>query len=150
MRLKSILFAAFATFAAITLCHAGSPQRPLNLKATAATDTDEVHPDSVFDVTLTLENPTAYVQSIRIPDCGWDRTWRSSNRHATWDPWDCDSNDQVTIQIQPHRSYVFPKPIRMFINGIDKERKLEFKMGFRPAAFGKIIWSNPIALDVTP
>jgi len=147
MRLRNLFL--FASLAGAALCNAGDV-RPLTLKVVATADTDEVHPDSAFDVTLTLENPTNTVESIRIPDCGWDKVWRSSNRHVTWDAWDCDGDDQVTVEIQPHDSYVFLKPLRMFVDGISKETKLDFKMGFKTSAFGKVLWSDSIKLNVTP
>jgi hypothetical protein len=135
--------------AAITICRAGD-RNPEPLRAVATTDSTEVHPDDVFDVTLSLENLTNAVQKITIPDPAWDRVWRSSNRHVTWDFWDSDFNDQLTIEIPPHGSYVFPKPLKMFVDIPGKKSRMEFRMGFKTKAFGKTLWSTPISIDVTP
>jgi hypothetical protein len=90
------------------------------------------------------------VQTIKIPDCGWDRVWRSSNHRVTWDFWDCDYSDQISIDIAPHDSYTFPKPLKMFVVSADKKARIDFKMGFKTQTFGKTFWSSPITLNVTP
>ena len=87
------------------------------LRAIATADETEVHPDSVFDVTLSLENETDTVQTIHIPDPAWDKVWRSSNRHVTWDFWDTDDNNTIAVEIEPHGSYTFPKPLKMYVDG---------------------------------
>ena len=109
-----------------------------------------MHPDSVFEVTLALENPTDFVQRIRIPERGWDRVWKSSNHRVTWDPWDCEDDRDITIEIPPHQSYVFPKPLRMFVESSVRKSKIGFRMGFRTVMFGRTLWSSPITLDVIP
>ena len=119
-------------------------------RAIAETDSTEVHPDSVFDVTLSLQNLTNSEETLKIPDCGWDRLWKSSNRHVTWDAWDCDETTDITVTIAPHDTYVFPKTLRMFVDEAVKASKIDFRMGFKTKAFGKTIWSSPITLDVTP
>jgi hypothetical protein len=148
MRFKSLTF--LACLLAATLFSRADDKGAV-LRAVATTDYTEVHPDGVFDVTLSLENPTDVVQKITIPDPGWDRVWKSSNHHVTWDFWDSDFNDKVTIEIQPHGTYVFPKPLKMFIDQAGKKTRMEFRMGYKTGgAFSKTLWSNPITLDVTP
>jgi hypothetical protein len=131
-------------------CQAVSPgQQPAALQAVATTDSTEVHPDNVFDVNLSLVNLTGETQTIKIPDCGWDAIWRSSNGHVTWDFWDCDYNDDVSIEIAPHDTYVFPKPLKMYVESADRPT-VKFSMGFKDRAINKTLWSSPISLDVTP
>jgi hypothetical protein len=120
------------------------------LLVTATTDATEVHPDSIFEVTLTLENPTDTVQRIRIPEHAWDHVWKSSNSRVTWDTWDFDQDGRVTIEIQPHAKYVFPKPLRMFVQESVKASRLGFRMGFKTTTFGKTLWSAPITIEVIP
>jgi hypothetical protein len=132
------------------LCRADDSRHPAPLQAIAATDSTEVHPDSVFEVTLSLQNLTGALQTIKIPDCAWDRVWKSSNRHVTWDFWDCDDNDEISIDIPPHQTYLFPKPLKMFVDPSVRKSHMDFRMGFKTKAFGKTLWSSPISLDVTP
>jgi len=143
------LFLLTACFlAALAVCQADD--RPATLRAIATTETTEVHPDSVFDLTLSLENLTDAVQEVIIPDPGWDRVWKSNNRHITWDFWDSDFNDQITIQIPPHESYVFPRPLKMFVDGAGKKTRMDFRMGFKTKTFSKTLWSSTISLTVIP
>ena len=88
----------------LAICHGDDSRPSAPLRATASADTSEVHTDSVFEVTLTLENLTDSAQKIKIPDRGWDRVWKSSNRHVTWDPWDCEEDRDITIEIPPHQT----------------------------------------------
>ena len=149
MSAKSLVALAACFLAAFPLARADD-SRHASLRAIASTDTSEVHPDNVFDVTLTLENLTGTVQTIKIPERAWDRIWKSSNRRVSWDAWDSDEDHDVTIEIPPHESYVFPKPLRMFVESSVKQSRIDFRMGFKTVAFGRTIWSNPITLDVTP
>jgi len=148
MRSRVLILAA-CFFAGAIFCRADD-SRHVELKAVASTDSTEIHPDSVFEVTVSLMNPTNVVQHVRIPDCGWDRVWRSNNRHVTWDFWDCDYNDVISVDIDPGDSYVFPKPLRMYVTGGTKESHIEFKMGFKESTFGKTLWSDPVGIDVIP
>ena len=150
MRVRSLLVLAACLLAGPVVSRAGDSRDAGALRAVAATDTTEVHPESVFEVTLSLENPTNTAQKIKIPDCGWDHVWTSSNRHVTWDFSDCDSNSEITIEIPPRGSYIFPKPLRMFVDGEDKKSRMVFRMGFKTAASRKTLWSRPITIDVTP
>ena len=148
MRTKILLLA----IALLTICPNASRADELRnqFRAVASTEATEVHPDAVFEVTVAKENITGTVQTIRIPDCGWDRVWRTSNRHATWDEWDCGYNDWVTVEIQPHESYVFPKPLKMYVAGSVKTPRVDFKLGFKMSTFGKTLWSAPLSVAVTP
>jgi hypothetical protein len=56
----------------------------------------------------------------------------------------------MTIEIAPHGSYVFPKPLKMFIDVTGKKGRMEFRMGFKTKAFGKTLWSAPISVELTP
>jgi hypothetical protein len=143
------LFLAACLLIAISVCRADD-RADTALRAVATADSTEVHPDNVFDVTVSLENLTGVAQKITIPDPAWDRVWRSSNRHVTWDFWDSDYNDQVTIEIPPHQSYVFPKPLKMFVDEASKKSRMDFRMGFKTRTFGKTLWSSPITLNVIP
>jgi hypothetical protein len=136
--------------AGLAVSRADDSRHSVALRAVATTDSTEVHPDSVFEVTVSLQNLTNSVQTIKIPDCGWDRVWRSSNRHVTWDEWDCDENNEISVQIAPHGSYVFPKALRMFVDEAAKPARIDFRMGFKTTAFGKTLWSGPITIEVTP
>lgn len=147
MRLLLILAACLP---ALALCRADDSRHPAALRAIATADSTEVHPDNVFEVTLALENLTNTVQKIKVPNCGWDRLWKSSNHRVTWDFWDCDDNSEVTVEILPRQTYTFPKPLKMFVDGDVKKSRQTFRMGFKTAAFGKTLWSSPISLDVTP
>jgi len=139
------LLAPLASLRADDSSHAGA------LHAVATTDSTEVHPDSVFEVTLALENVSDTTQTIVIPECGWDRTWKSSDRRVTWDFWDCDNNAKITIQIPAHESYTFSTPLKMFVTpSSSKEARIVFRMGFKTAAFGKVLWSGPMTIDVIP
>ncbi len=143
--MKLLLLAA-CFLAAVAVSRGG----PIVLRAIAMTDSTEVHPDDVFDVNLSLQNLTNTVQSIKISESGWDRNWKSSNHHVTWDAWDSDENDMTTVEIPPHGTYVFPKALRMFVDEAVKPSRIDFRMGFKTTGFGKILWSSPITLDVTP
>ena len=127
-----------------------SRRPPTPLRAIATTDSTEVHPENVFEVTLALENPSDVAQKIKIPACGWDRVWRSGNRRVTWDFWDCDADDEITIEIRPHERYVFPKQLKMFVDSSVKKSRVAFRMGFKTATFSKTLWSDPITLEVIP
>jgi hypothetical protein len=140
-----LLLAVF--FASTAVSHAGTP---LPLRAIATTDVTEVHPDDVFDVTLSLQNLSGVTQKIRIPDSAWDRCWKSSNGRVTWDAWNADSDSQVTVEILPHQTYVFPIPLKMYVAEDYKASQVSFKMGFKTGGFGKAAWSAPITLDVNP
>jgi hypothetical protein len=120
------------------------------LRAIATSDVTEVHPDGVFEVTLSLENLTNSVQRIRVPDTGWDRVWKSNNRRVSWDAWESDDNAETTIEIPPHETYVFPKTLKMFVDENYTQARIEFRMGFKATGgpFGKMVWSSPITLDV--
>lgn len=120
------------------------------LRAIATADYTDVHPENVFEVTVSLENLTGTVQRVKMPECGWDRLWKSSNRHITWDAWDCDQDTEITVEIPPHQTYEFPKTIRMFVDEAEKQSRLDFRLGFKAATFGKVLWSAPITLTVTP
>ncbi len=141
--------ACFLSFAA--LCHAGDSLPANALRVTATPDSTEVHPDSVFEVTLSIENLTGVAQKLKMPERLWDHLWKSSNRLVTWDAWDDDEDKDITIEIAPHQTYVFPDTIKMFVDDdITKRTRVDFKMGFRPATFTRTFWSAPITLDVTP
>jgi hypothetical protein len=121
------------------------------LQAIAEAEYTEVHPQTVFEVTLTLRNITALPEKIKVPDCSWDRDWKSSDHRVTWDPWDCDEDSVETVEIPPHKTYVFPATLKMYVDASpDKESNITFRMGFRTTAFGERVWSNPITLDVIP
>jgi len=150
MRLKSLRILAACLLTGLPASRADDSRHPAPLRAVATTDSTEVHPDSVFEVTLSLENPTGAVKTIKIPNCGWDRVWRSSNRQVTWDFWDCDDTGDITIEIPPHGSYIFPKPLKMFVDAEVKKSRMAFRMGFKTRAFGKTLWSAPITVDVIP
>ena len=150
MQLRSILVLASCLVASIAVCRAGGARQAIQLEAIATTDSEEVHPDSVFEVTLSLKNPTGTTETLMIPDCGWDRLWKSSDHRVTWDYWDCDESSDITITIPAHQSYVFPMPLKMFVNPSDKRTKIDFRMGFKTKAIGKALWSAPITLDVAP
>ena len=141
---------ALCLLAPLALCRAEDSRHPVALRAIAETDSSEVHPDSIFEVTLTLENPTDSVQKIKIPERGWDRVWRSSNRRVTWDPWSTDYDNQITVEIPPHGKYTFPRPLRMFVDESVKRSRIDFRMGLKMTAFGKTFWSAPITLEVYP
>ena len=148
--MRSVVLLATLLLIPLSFCRAGDSRHPVTLRTIATADSAEVHPESVFEVTLTLENVGDTVQQIKIPEAGWDRVWRSSNRHVTWDYWDCGADNDVTIEIPPHRSYVFPKPLKMFVEGSVRQSHITFRMGFKTAAFGKTLWSVPVALEVIP
>jgi hypothetical protein len=122
----------------------------LPLKAIATADSTEVHPDSVFEVTLSLQNLTGAAQTIKIPEANWDRDWRSSNPLVSWDAWNSDEEGDITIEIPPHGAYVFPLALKMFVDDSVKKSRIDFRMGFRTTKFGKTVWSSPITLDVIP
>jgi hypothetical protein len=116
----------------------------------ATADSTDVHPEALFDVTLSLKNLTASVQRIKVPYCGWDRLWKSSNHRVEWDAFDCDQDTSSTVEIPPHETYVFPKALGMYVDDSVTLPRIDFKMGYRPAAFGKTLWSAPITLNVIP
>ncbi len=147
MNVRSILLLLALLLSGVAIARAGDPPA---LRAIATTDTDAVHPDDVFDVTLSLQNLSAATEKVRIPECGWDRCWKSSNSRVTWDLWNCDDTAEVTIEIPPHGTYEFPKPLKMFVDEDFKQSRVTFKMGFKTRGFGKIAWSAPISLDVSP
>jgi len=147
MKTRAFLLLLVIVFAGVSASRAGAPP---TLRAIATTDVTEVHPDDVFEVTLSLQNLTGVTQKIRIPDCGWDRCWKSSNSRVTWDFWDCDSTNEITIEIPPHQTYVFDKPLKMFVDEGFKQSRVNFKMGFKTGGFSKVTWSTPISLDVIP
>jgi hypothetical protein len=119
------------------------------LQVIATADSTDVHPDGLFDVTLSLENMTGSVQRIKVPYCGWDRLWKSSNRRVEWDAFDCGDDTVSTIEIPPHGTYVFPKPIGMYVDESVTLPRIDFRMGYRTGSFGKTLWSAPISLNVT-
>ena len=124
--------------------------RPIILQAVAKADWTEVHPHDLIAVTLSLENPTGNPETMKIPECGWDRVWRSSNRHVTWDSWDCDEDNEITITVPPHGAYDFPEPLKIFVDDAAKPGRVDFRMGFKTKGSSKLAWSAPITLDVTP
>lgn len=146
MRFKQFLILAACLLALPLISRADAPA----LRAIATADYTEVHPENVFEVTLSLQNLTGTVQRIKMPQSNWDRLWKSSNRHVTWDAWDSDDQTETTVEIGPHETYEFPKTLRMFVDDSVKESHLDFRMGFRAARFGKIVWTAPITLDVIP
>lgn len=146
--MRSLILLAACFLACLAVCRADDSRNAL--RAIATTDSSEVHPDDVFEVTLSLENLTSTVQRIKIPECGWDRVWKSSNRRVTWDAWDCDEDRDITVEIPPGQTYVFPKTLKMFVDSSVKQSRIDFRMGFRTVAFGRTLWSTPITLDVTP
>ena len=38
----------------------------------------------------------------------------------------------------------------MFVDEAVKPARIDFRMGFKNTAFGKTLWSSPIALNLTP
>jgi len=116
----------------------------------ATADYTEVHPDGVFDVTLSLKNLTNATLKIQVPEGDWDRLWRSSNRHVTWDAWTVDGDEETPVEIPPHQTYTFPKALEMYVDDTVKESHVEFKMGFKAKSFGKTLWSDSITLEVIP
>ena len=147
MKTRALLLLLAVLLASAAVSRAGDPPA---LRAIATTDVTEVHPDDVFDVTLSLQNVSGVTEKIRIPDCGWDRCWKSSNSRVSWDYWDCDATYQITIEIPPHQTYEFSKPLKMFVDENFKQSRVSFKMGFKTGGFGKVTWSSPISLDVSP
>jgi hypothetical protein len=145
---RALLLLAVCLVAVVT--RADDSGRSAAMKAIATSDVTEVHPDAVFEVTLSLQNMTDTTLKIRIPESGWDRVWKSSNHRVSWDALDSDDRSEITIEIAPHDTYVFPKTLKMFVDESFKQSRIDFKMGFKPAAFGKVVWSDPISLDVTP
>ena len=122
----------------------------LQLVAIAVPDATEEHPEAVFDVTLSLTNPTNSVEKFKIPDRAWDRMWKSSNRKVTWDAWNSDDSNEITVEIAPHDTYVCPDALKMYVDESVKAPRVDFRMGFRTSSLGKTFWSAPITLDVTP
>ena len=120
------------------------------LRPVVTADTTDVHPDDVFAVKLGLENLSSSQVTIRVPDTGWDRFWKSSNRNVTWDLWDGDSGAVESVEIPPHTTYVFPQPLKMFVDPDFKGSRIDFRMGFKTGAFRQIVWSAPISLNITP
>ena len=147
MRLKFLLL-AFCLLATVALSRAGG--QAVLLRAIATTDVTEVHPDDVFDVTLSLENPTNATQILKLPVANWDRIWKSSNRHVTWDAMNSGEGEETTVEIAPHSTYEFPDVLKMYVDPDFKGTRVDFRMGFRTTIFGKIVWSAPISLTVTP
>jgi hypothetical protein len=147
---RAIFAIAGCALFSMGIARADDSRRAVTLQAEAVTDSEEVHPDSVFEVTVSLKNVGDSPQEVKIPECAWDRVWRSSNRHVTWDFWDCDDDNEITVTVPPHGSYEFPKPLRMFVDESAKAGKVDFRMGFKTKAFGKTIWASPITLDVVP
>jgi hypothetical protein len=147
VKTHTILLLVAIFFAGAVVSRAGSPPP---LRAIATTDVTEVHPDDVFEVTLSLQNLSGVTQKIRIPDSAWDRCWKSSNGRVTWDAWNTDSNSQVTVEIAPHETYEFPIAIKMYVDEDYRASSVSFKMGFKTGGFGKVTWSAPITLDVIP
>jgi hypothetical protein len=141
-----VLFLALL-FAGIAVSRASEPPA---LRAIATADVTEVHPDDVFEVTLSLQNLTGVTQKIRIPDFGWDRFWKSSNSRVAWDYVDSAGSNPITIAIPPHETYEFPIPLKMFVSEGYKDTRVTFKMGFKLGGFDKFAWSAPLTLDVTP
>ncbi len=147
MNIRTLILLLAVLFAGAAVSRAGNPPA---LRAIATTDVTEVHPDDVFEVTLSLENTSAATATIRIPESAWDRCWKSSDGHVTWDFLDTDRSAQTTVQIAPHQTYEFPAPLKMFVAEGFKQSHISFKMGFKTGGLGKITWSAPISLDVTP
>jgi len=142
--------AACLLLATATLSHAVDSGRGQVFRVTATVDSTDVHPDALFDVTLSLENMTGTVQRIKVPYCGWDRLWKSSNRRVEWDAFECDEDTVSTVEIPPHGTYVFPKALSMYVDESVTLPRIDFRMGYRTGAFGKTLWSAPINLDVIP
>ena len=147
---KSLVILLACLVAGIPASRADDSRQSGLLRAVATADSSEVHPDNVFEVIVSLQNPANTVQRIKIPEAAWDRVWKSSNRHVTWDFWESDDDKDVTIEIPPGQSYTFPKPLRMFVDSSVRKSRFTFRMGFKTVAFGKTLWSDPITLDVTP
>jgi hypothetical protein len=118
------------------------------LRATASADSTEVHPDSVFEVTLSLQNLTGAVEKIKVPDAGWDHLWKSSNWRVSWDATDSEQGTDSVIEITPYQTYVFPNALKMYVDQSVTQAHVDFRMGFKTSVFGKTAWSNSITLDV--
>jgi hypothetical protein len=147
--MRRILIFAACLLATLAVSRADDSGHGDPLRAIATADSTEVHPDSIFEVTLSLQNLTNTVQKIKVPDCAWDRLWKSNNRRVTWDSWECEDKSESTVEISPGETYVFPNTLKMFVNESVKQSRVDFRMGFKTAAF-KIVWSAPITLDVIP
>ena len=145
MRISSLLSLVAVLLTAPAISRADAP----DLKVTATADYTEVHPESTFDVTLSLENLTNTVEKIKVPDGAWDRLWRSSTRLVTWDALDDGGgNTSSVVEIAPHETYTFPDPLKMYVADSVKAPHIDFRVGFKTTAFGKTVWSAPITLDV--
>jgi hypothetical protein len=147
VRIRTLIVVLCLLLAGTMISRAGEAPA---LRAIATTDVTEVHPDDVFDVTLSLQNLSGATQTIHIPDAGWDRCWKSSNGNVTWDFLDGSNASQTTVQIPPHQTYEFSMPLKMFVAEGYRQSRISFKMGFKTGGFGKAVWSAPISLDVTP
>lgn len=146
MNFRIIVF--FAAVIASGAPRALAGESRLMLHALASADTTEVHPDGVFEVTLSLQNPTGMEEIIQVPECGWDKNWKSSNHLVLWDPVVCDEDHELTIKLPPHSTYVFPKTLDLYVDESVRKPRVTFSLGFRVKEFGKVFWSNPISLDV--
>jgi len=151
--MRRILFAALAAgllLATIMPSRAVDSSRGAIFRVIATADSTEVHPEALFDVTLSLQNLTGTVQRIQVPYCGWDRLWRSSNRRVEWDAFDCGDDTVSTVEIPPHGTYVFPKALGMYVDESFSGPSIDFRMGFKTSMLGKTLWSQPISVEVVP
>ena len=147
---RLLLIVAACLLSVLAVSHADDRRDSAGLQAIATTDSTEIHTDEVFEVTLSLQNLTNGVRTIKISGSNWDRNWKSSDHRVGWDAWDSDDNEAMTVEIPPHDTYVFPKTLRVYVNEGVKPGRINFRMGFRTATFGKTVWSSPIGIDVIP
>jgi hypothetical protein len=145
--MRRLLIAAVLLLAAATLSHADTPV----FRVIATADNTDVHPDGVFEVTLSLVNITNSVQKLAIPENAWDRLWRSSTRLVEWDALDNYGDTINTVSIPPHETYQFPRSLKMYVaDSVTNQSRIAFRMGLKITTFGKTTWSPPITLEVTP
>jgi hypothetical protein len=147
--MRRILIPAICLLAICSFSRADDSRHAAALRVIATADSEEVHPDSIFEVSLSLENLSNTVLRIKVPETGWDRLWKSSNRRVSWDAWNSDGDTDTTVEIAPHQTFSFPQTLKMFVDESYTQPRVTFSMGFKTATF-KTLWSAPITLDVIP
>jgi len=106
----------------------------------------QVKPGEEFEVKLRVVNSSEEPQSVKVFGCSWDDHWMWKNRRIGYDPWGCDKNAIVTIQLPPGAAY--ERALTMKIAGTGTSKTESLQMGFKPDGESKTYWSNEVVLGV--
>jgi hypothetical protein len=119
---------------------------PERFSVTLEPTVNQITKGSTFQVTLRVVNSSAQVQTIRVWDCSWEKSWKSSNPRIEFFPHPCWDNARIAVRLQPGEAY--EKVGMMVLHEKGRFPTESLRMGFTPLGERKTYWSSDVVLGV--